>query len=63
MCWFKKKEKYLYVVEWAFDSRTSITRREFVRATDAADAWSKIANEHYAIDCRSIKRVEEQERK
>ena len=60
MCWFKKKEEYLYIVEWAYDSITSITHREIVKAKDAADAWFKIAKNHaVAIDCRKIKKIEE----
>ena len=62
MCWFKKKEEYLYIVEWAYDSTTSITHREIVKAADAADAWLKIAKCHIAIDCRKIKKFEESER-
>jgi hypothetical protein len=55
MAWFKKK--YIYRVIWAFDSQTYITHTEYVTASDEAEAWSQIAKQHYAIDCRHIKRI------
>ena len=53
---FKKKK--IYRITWAFDSQTSCTFTEYVKAKDEADAWYKIATQHYAIDCRSISLVE-----
>ena len=59
MAWFNKK--YIYRVIWAFDSQTYITHTEYVKASDEAEAWSQIAKQHYAIDCRNIKRITEEE--
>ena len=54
---FKKKK--IYKVIWAFDSLPmTSTHTEYVKAKDEADAWYKIATQHYAIDCRSISLVE-----
>ena len=55
MSWFKKK--YVYKVVWAFDSNTSFTYTEYVKASNEAEAWQKIACQHYAIDCREIEMV------
>ncbi len=54
---FKKKK--IYRVIWAFDSYTSLTHTEYVKATDIADAWRQIAEQHHAIDCRSVIEVNE----
>lgn len=54
---FKKKK--IYRVIWAFDSNTSFTHTEYVKAVDTADAWHQIAKQHYAIDCRFITEVNE----
>ena len=55
---FKKKKKKIYRVTWAFDSQTSCTFTEYVKAKDEAEAWYKIATQHYAIDCRSISLID-----
>ena len=60
MGWFKPK--YLYRVVWAYDSDTKFTYTEYVKAADAAEAWHKIAKQHYAIDCREVTKVSEDNR-
>ena len=40
------KKKYLYKVVWAYDSESRYTYTEYVKASDAVNAWLKIKKQH-----------------
>lgn len=55
------KKKYLYKVVWAYDSKSGYTYTEYVKASDAANAWAEITKHHYSIDCREVTKIDEEE--
>lgn len=55
------KKKYLYKVVWAFDSESDYTYTEYVKASDAANAWWEIKKQHRTIDCREVTKIDEEE--
>ena len=44
MCWFKKKK--IYKVVWKYDSTSTVSYTELVKAYDEADAWRLIRKKH-----------------
>lgn len=54
-------KKYVYKVEWAYDSWLPSTV-EYVTARDAAHAWRIIKRQHsFNITCKDIARIDEKE--
>lgn len=44
MCWFKKKK--LFKIVWKYDSTSTYTYTEIIKAYDIADAWAKLSSDH-----------------
>lgn len=57
--WLFKKKKY-YKVVWKYDATSPYRYVEYVKATNVADAWKKIRNQHSLyIHCDDIVEVNE----
>ena len=57
MSWFKKKK--IYKVIWKYDSASTLSYTEIVKAYDIADAWAKIRRMHnVAISLESVEALE-----
>ena len=51
-------KKYIYKVEWTYDSWLPSTV-EYVKARDIAHAWRKIKRQHYVnITCKNITQID-----
>ena len=57
MCCFKKKK--IYKVIWRYDSTSTVSYTELVKACDVADAWKLVRRMHsVAISMDSIEEIE-----
>lgn len=54
-------KKNIYRVVWKYDSTSRASYTEYVKAKDAAEAWHKIAKQHYAIHCEEVVKVDDYE--
>ena len=57
MSWFNKKK--IYKVIWKYDSASTLSYTEIVKAYDIAGAWAKIRRMHnVAISLESVEALE-----